>query len=157
MIKIGTPLNQVDATAQFTIGTQTMVRDTEFDSMNIYEYHPGGSDSATGTIYEVSGWSSTGSVTRVTTTTRGQVGIAMGSITSKSYGWYLVKGMGWALCGTTTASGTAIYASGTVGSVGARATLGSTLFGMISAGAGTPSATGTVKVSLTFPSITGVV
>ena len=157
MVNIGTPLNQVDTTAQFTIGSQRMVRDTDFDSMNIYEYHPGGSDSATGTVYEVSGWSSTGSVTRATTTTRGQIGVAMGTITSKSYGWYLVKGMGWALCGTTTASGTAIYASGTVGSVGARATINSLIVGMVSAGAGTPSATGTVKVSLTFPSINGAI
>jgi len=148
MLKISTPFTQVDSAAQFTTGSKTVDRNgVEYiylkgvASVAQYEW----------VIYT----NSSGSVTRLTTATLGNVGIAQGAITEGKFGWFAIKGRTTGLLGTgpgtaglrLSASGTAAYVSG--GTVANTGILGAFL---------ATTSTGTIStVELNYPVYTGAI
>jgi len=149
MVKIIAPLTQVDSTtALYNVGSRTMTNDG-----NEYIYLPG-ADSVVlrdwVSIQTISGLSY-GSVTRLTTSGKGLVGIAQGAIISNTYGWFGTYGVFYGKCGNTVASGTALYASGTTAAVDTVVTAGALLEGVISVTTGTGASTGTVGVFINHP------
>ncbi len=112
MIQLITPLNQVDSSAAYTVGTKTMTKNG-----NEYIYLPGVASvatydwvtyitSATGLSY--------GSVTRLATSGAvGLVGIAQGTIISNKWGWFQIAGTAIGNC-NSIATTKAVYASVTV-------------------------------------------
>jgi hypothetical protein len=147
MIKIISPITQVDTTAQFTLGTRTKTKDG-----NEYIYLPGTSSVAKydAVMFITAANMSYGSVTRLATTGGiGLVGIAQGAIINSKYGWFQTGGVGWANAGRRATAGLAMYASGTVGTVGTGVVNGDLLAGMFCIGTG--EASGTCKALLNDP------
>jgi hypothetical protein len=157
MIKIISPLDQVDNSATFTVGTRVVNKEG-----NEYIYLPGTTSVAQYdwvAIRTAAGPGlSYGSVTRLVyeaAGTDGMVGIAQGAIVSNKYGWFLIKGTGWGNCGDTCSSGSPIYASGTTANVTTTVTTNSLVYGAICVQDGASG--GTVKVSINHPQTYGIV
>ena len=156
MVKIITPIDQVDSTAQFTPGTRA---DTTDD--NEYIYLPGTTSVAQYDFVNIRTASalSYGSVTRMVYTNAGPVAIAQAAITANSFGWFLIKGVGWGLAGEVAANGSILYASGTTGYVGTTVAANYGIYGALCVGAGqcVLTAAGTCKVLLNYPNLYGQV
>jgi len=151
MIKLLTPLTQVDSSAAFTLGTRTATKDG-----NEYIYLPGTTSVAQYdvvtflTAATVQGVNSYGSVTRLATTGGvGPVAVAQAAIISNKYGWFQTKGITWANAGVGCTVSLPCYASGTAGLIGSGVVSGDLLAGMYFLQAGAPG--GTVKVLMNDP------
>lgn len=150
MLKLITPLDQIDSTAQFTPGTRATTNDG-----NEYIYMKGVySNVANGWVTYVS---PTGSITLLATTgAKGQVGITVGALETNKFGWVCIKGyVAKALWGAGPASANVqIWASGTASYAGTYSVAGDLLAGAFSAG--TP-ASGSMAVSLNYPFCTDTI
>ena len=155
MLKLISPLTQVDSTtAQFTVGSKTITANG-----NEYIYLPGTDSVAqyNWVAYRTSAAGpSYGSVTRMTQATSGPVGIAQGAITSNKYGWFGISGVFIGLCGSATAAGGTVYASGTAAAVNNEFVAGQNIFGAISTDIGKASSGGTGTFILSQPFQIGV-
>jgi hypothetical protein len=146
MIKITSPLSQADTTLpQFKVGTRLVTSDG-----NEYIYMPG---TTSVEQYDAVYFTASGSVTRLvpSVNTGGGVGVAQAAITANKYGWFQVYGLGWVQCGTTTSSGSPLFASGTTGCVDGTISAGDMVIGMYGAGTGGGGANGTIKVRMNYP------
>ena len=156
MVKITTPIDQVDSTAQFTVGTRTQTKDG-----NEYIYLPGTTSVAQYdwvTIHTASALSY-GSVTRMGQLNAGPVAIAQAAITGPNYGWFQVKGVGWGNAGEPVSAGSALYASGTTGYVGTTVASNHLIYRATAIGDGqcVLTAAGTCKVLINHPHLYGFV
>jgi len=152
MVKLITPLDQIDSYANYTPGSRTVTKDG-----NEYIYLPGvGFLTQYDFIsYQTSDGLSYGSVKRLAintggTATVGDVAIAQAAIVAPKYGWFLIKGVGWGNAGEVVASGSPLYVSvGTVAKVGTTVTSPHIIYGSVALGAGISA--GTCKVLLNYP------
>lgn len=152
MIKLITPLTQIDSSPAFTLGTTTYTKEG-----NEYIYLRGVASVAQYdwvtfiTAGSLSGESmSYGSVTRLATTGgKGLVGIAQAAITEGKSGWFQIKGIGWGNAGMKISAGGPLYSSGTAGQAGGSSTAGDLIVGAFSVGASASG--GTAMVSLSYP------
>ena len=143
MIKIITPLDQVDSSAAFTVGTRTIDK-----SGNEYIYLPGTTSVAQ---YDwVTFTSASGSVVRLVANAKGQVGIAQGAIISNKFGWFGIAGILTGNCGTTTAAGGTVYSCGTTATVSNALTSGDLIAGAFSSAIGTGGSTGAFSLNYPF-------
>ncbi len=151
MIKISSSITQRDLTYPlYDVGSVTYQKSGS-GFWGEYVYLPG---TTSVEAYDgVTIGSATGSVTRLAASAVGRVAVAQAAITSNYYGWYQVKGAGWIQCGTTSASGSICYASGTTGAIQTLASGYDAIQGLYTVGAGTGTANGTVKVQLNYPFI----
>lgn len=153
MIKLSTPLTNIDSTPKFTAGTRTMTKDG-----NEYIYLPGVASVAQ---YDWVLWStasahSYGSVTRMVLAKTGLVGIAQAAIVEGKHGWFQTSGIGWAKAGAgAISSGSTLYACGTTATADAAVTAGAQILNSLTLG--TSAAGGTVLVYIDRPFINGVV
>lgn len=157
MIKLISPLDQVDSSARFTVGSRTTTNDG-----NEYIYLPGIASCAQydWVIYNRGTSSGTtkasyGSVTRINITTAGNAGIAQAAILGPKYGWFMIKGAGWGNAGAQVSSGSPIYASGTVGLVSTTVNAGNAVYNAFATQAGVSG--GTCRVVINYPVIYGQV
>ncbi len=119
MIKLITPLDQIDSLPAFTVGTKTQTKEG-----NEYIYLPGvaSTDKYDWVVYITSASGlSYGSVTRLATTGAiGPVAIAQGTIVSNKWGWFQIAGTATGHCSSITtakpvsASGTAAFVTSTI-------------------------------------------
>jgi hypothetical protein len=144
MVKLTSPLNQVDTAAGYALGSKTMDK-----SGNEYIYLSGVASCANQDWVTFTGTSS-GSVTRLATTGgKGNVGIAQGAITNNRYGWFLIKGEGKGNVGVTVTAAGNVYASGTVATVGTAIVSGDLIGGAFVKAA--DSGSGSAVFSIQYP------
>ena len=129
MLKLITPLTQVDSSANFTVGSKTTTKDG-----NEYIYLPG--TTAVAANDWVTFTSATGSVTRLATTgAKGQVAVAISAVIGPNYGWFCTKGLVKAKMGTGAGTaGAQLYASGTAAYAGTAVVSGDLLAGAFVSG-----------------------
>ena len=128
MIKLITPLTQVDSSAAFTLGSKTTTKDG-----NEYIYLSGNADVAAKNW--VTFTAATGSVTRFATRSgKGQVAVAISDVTAPNYGWFCTKGLVTAYVSGVTTAGLALYSSGTVAQAGGSVTVGGLVAGAFISG-----------------------
>ncbi len=150
MIKITTPLTQVDSYAAYTVGT----RAAPGKNGNEYIYLPGVASlsarnwvvyqTANGTTFAY------GSVTRLTNALCGPVAIAQATINSNSYGWFGIKGVFHGYVGAATSSGSMVWASGTAAAVDQTVTIGSAILGVVDCDTGISGGTATFILNYPF-------
>ena len=153
MIKLTSPLTQVDSTPKFTVGTKTQTKDGKE-----YIYLEGVADVVANDW--VSFTSSTGSVARLLTTdTIGNVAVAVSAVVTGRYGWFGIKGQFTAKFGRgTLTAGQHLYSSGTVAYAGSEVIAGDLIAGAyMASGASSTAATGTVLAELNYPFATGTI
>lgn len=145
MLRLITPLTQVDDSATFTLGSRVINK-----SGNEYIYLSGVASTVAYDWVTFTGISS-GSVARLDTSSKGCVGIAQGAITNNKYGWFLVAGEGKGNIGVTCTAGSVLYSSGTAGQSG-----GSLVQDNLVAGAfaKTANAGGSATVCIHYPFMT---
>lgn len=152
MVKLLSPLDQVDSSMQYKLGSRTKTRDG-----NEYIYLPGTTSVVQYdwvsflTAATVEGGMSYGSVTRLLSGAVGDVGIAQGAIVSNKFGWFQVGGIGWGLSGGVSSAAAALYgcASGSVGY--ATGSVSSSLIARAFSIQASATAGGTVKALIYHP------
>lgn len=149
MLKLISPIDQLDSEPQFTVGSRTATKEG-----NEYIYLPGVASVAkydAVTFVTVAAGLSYGSVTRLPTTGgKGLVGVAQAAIVTNKYGWFQTKGVGWVKTGITCTAGLPLYASGTVALVGTTAVSGDLIAGAFCIGTGAASGTCTALLNNPF-------
>ena len=150
MIKLITPIDTVDSSEAYAVGTRAILK-----GGNEYIYLPGVASCAQydWVSYMTSNGLSYGSVTRLTNTAAGQVAIAQGAITNNKYGWFLIKGVGWGNAGEESSSGSVLYSCGTTATVTTVLERYMQIHGAFTIGAGVSG--GTVKVFIRYPFLLG--
>jgi hypothetical protein len=151
MLKLITPVDTVDTTQQFTIGSRAKTKDG-----NVYIYLPGTTSVAKYDwviFVTTTNGLSYGSVTRLTATDGGPVAIAQGAIISNTFGWFLIDGVGWASAGEAVSAGSPLYASGTTALVGTTVAAISAIYGAYPQTAGISG--GTFKAQIRNPYLYG--
>lgn len=154
MIKLITPLTQLDSSAKFTVGSKTITKDG-----NEYIYLPGVASVVKYdwvTYRTGAGPGSYGSVTRLVQNTSGAVAIAQAAIVSNKWGWFQIAGTGWGLTSSTFSSGSALYASGTTGAVDSAVVDRNEILHSLALGTSSGVASGTVLAWIDHPSIHSV-
>ena len=147
MIKLITPLDQLDTSDKYAVGTRYMDKNG-----NDYVYLAGAA--STNKYDWVTYNVSTGSVTRLATTENiGPVAIAMGTIVAKNYGWFQIAGYGIGGVGAATSAGSVLFSSGTAGLAGGSVATGEMIVNAFAVTAGGGS--GTMSVRIMYPFSTG--
>jgi hypothetical protein len=149
MLEINDPVDTVYKHQQYEIGTRLKNKDG-----NEYVFLPGTTSVAQYdcVLIKTTGTGlSLGSVTRLVRAYAGPVAVAQAAITGPYYGWFQVKGVGWARAGSGCAGGSPCYASGTTAGIGEAVSASSGLEGCLTIGASAAVASGTVKVFLNYP------
>ena len=152
MIKLTSPLTQVDSEAKFTVGTRTQTKDG-----NEYIYLPGVASVAARdwVTYNTLTSGSYGSVTRLAADAKGPVAIAQAAINGNSYGWFGVRGLFDGYCGQATTSGHALYSCGTTAAVAGAKVNGDGVMNAFAVSTGVSG--GTVKAHIVYPFVTDTV
>ena len=143
MIKLISPLTQVDSSAKFAVGTKAQTEDG-----SEYIYLTG--EASVAALDWVTFTNSAGSVVRLAANAKGNVGIAQAAIISNKWGWFQIKGNGWGNCGAeVSAGGSVIYSCGTTATVAPEVVAGDLLARAFFIDAGVSG--GTVRVNLNYP------
>jgi len=144
MIKLRTPLTQIDSSAQYSLLTRTQDADG-----NEYIYLKGVASTAAGSVVT---YDENGQTALITANAVGPVAVAMAAITANKYGWYQIFGEGTAAAAGAVSDNAALYISSTDGKVDDAVVSGDCIIGMISRES--ISAAGDLTVQLCYPVVT---
>ena len=145
MIKIITPLSQVDSAAAFTLGTQTMDK-----SGNIYIYMLGVASTIVGSWVT---YDEDYATTLLVGDAKGPVAVSMGVNVASKYGWYQIFGKCEACVITTTSADTTIGFETTAGYVGDGKAAGDMIYGAMCRES-SASTTGVYTCQICYPFVT---
>jgi hypothetical protein len=153
MVKLHSPLDQVDSSALYTVGSRTVDKNG-----SEYIYLPGQTSVAKydWVIYKTAGAGlSYGSVTRLLKAYAGNVAIAQAAVVGPKYGWFQIYGIGWGNVGDTFSAGSPIYSCGTTATVSTTYVASCAIYNAI--GLQTGASGGTGMVLLNYPMVFGQV
>jgi len=145
MIKLISPLSQVDTTANFAVGTQTMDKDG-----NVYVYMKGVASTIVGSWVT---YDEDYVTTLLVANAIGPVAVSMGINIANTWGWYQIFGKAEACVITTCAADVCVGFETTAGYVGDGKAAGDMIYGAVSresSGAGT----GVYTCQITYPFVT---
>lgn len=140
MIKLITPLTQIDSSAAYTVGTRTQTADGKE-----YIYLKGVASTA------VNSWVSFDEAyvtTLLVANAKGRVAIAMAAIVADKYGWYQVYGSGTGKVLASFADNGVIFSTSTAGSVDDAVVTGDLIVGAMGRSA---VSGGVATVELNYP------
>jgi hypothetical protein len=124
MIKLITPLSQVDTTVAFTLGTQTMDK-----SGNIYVYMLGVASTIVGSWVT---FDEAYTTTLLVANASGPVAVSMGINVASTYGWYQIWGKASACTAADCADNAPLGYETTAGYAGDGRAAGDMIYGAIS-------------------------
>jgi len=107
MMRLTTPLTQLDTTALYALGSKVMDK-----SGNEYIYLLGVASTVAGDAVTYNGAYAT---TRLVANGKGPVAIAMGACVASTYGWYQVRGLATGITLTAVVTGMPLYSTATAG------------------------------------------
>jgi len=143
MIKLITPLSQVDTSAKFTLGTQTMDKEG-----NVYIYMTGVASTIVGSWVTYDELYIT---TLLVANASGPVAVSMGINVASTYGWYQILGKAQACTAADCADNAPLGFETTSGYAGDGRAAGDMIYGAISR-QGTAGGAAAVKtVQIWFP------
>jgi hypothetical protein len=145
MIKLITPLSQVDTAKAFTLGTQTMDK-----SGNIYIYMQGVASTIVGSWVT---YDEEYATTLLVANASGPVAVSMGINVASTYGWYQIFGKALACVITACADNAPVGFETTAGYVGDGRAAGDMIYGAISR-ASSGAGTGIYTVQIWYPFVT---
>jgi len=145
MIKLITPLSQVDSSAAFTLGTQTMDK-----SGNIYVYMLGVASTIVGSWVT---YDEAYTTTLLVANASGPVAVSMGINVAGKYGWYQVVGSALACLAITSADNAPLGFETTAGYAGDGRAAGDMIYGAISR-ASSAAGAGVYAVQIWYPFVT---
>ena len=96
-----------------------------------------------------------GVTTRVITTTRGPVGVAMSANVASQYGWYQIGGAALPAAAAAVAVGAPLFATATAGAIDDAVTAAAKIDGAVATTAATVAGAGVMVVQLARPSMNG--
>ncbi len=123
MIKLHSPLTQVDDSAEYTVGTRT-----QDASGNEYIYLKGVASTAANSWVS---FDENYETTLLVANAQGRVGIAKAAITADKYGWYQIYGKGTGKVLAGFADNGKVYCTSTAGSVDDADVAGDAVIGAI--------------------------
>lgn len=138
MIKLITPLSQVDSSAAYTLGTQTMDKNG-----NIYVYMLGVASTIVGSWVT---FDETYTTTLLVTNASGPVAISMGINVASKYGWYQIWGSAEACLAASCADNAPLGFETTSGYAGDGRAAGDMIYGAISREASSSAGVYTVQI-----------
>jgi hypothetical protein len=107
MMKLTTPLTQLDTTALYTLGSKVMDK-----SGNEYIYMLGVASTVAGDAVIYTGAYATA---RAVANLKGPLAIAMGACVASTYGWYQISGLATGISLTAVVTQTPLYLTATAG------------------------------------------
>ena len=142
MIKLTTPLTQIDSSPLYTLGSRTTDK-----SGNEYIYLKGVASTVAGSAVTYDGSYATA---LAVANAKGCVAIAMAAIVANKYGWYQIKGVATGISAATVISGAPLYLTATAGELDDAVVAGDLVAGAFAYGKGGTHASCTFYLNYPF-------
>lgn len=151
MIKIMTPIANVDSSQQYTLRTRGFDND---GNEYIYLRGVGSTDQYSPVIYDENGYTVLADRGGTAPANDGPLAIAQAAVDSTSeYGWYMIYGKTYVICNDDVSDNEQVYLTTTAGRVDDTDVGGAAVHGMWFRGANASGADGTALVQLSYPSV----